>query len=92
MACEFLGEPARFPVGPFRLALMLKQPIVLMLGLYRGGNRYDIYFERLADLRNVPRGQREAVLEESLRRYVQRLEHFCAIEPYNWYNFYDFWK
>lgn len=47
--CTFFGEPARFPVGPFRLAAMLRRPLVLMVGLYRGGNRYDIHFEMLED-------------------------------------------
>jgi predicted LPLAT superfamily acyltransferase len=42
VTCSFLGEAARVPVGPFRLAAMMKRPIVLMFGLYRGGNRYDI--------------------------------------------------
>jgi predicted LPLAT superfamily acyltransferase len=92
IACRFLGEQAQFPSGPFRIACMLKQPLVLMIGLYRGGNRYDVYFERLADMRNVPRAERDEVLGQALRRYVARLEHYCALEPYNWYNFYDFWK
>ena len=92
VACEFLGEQARFPIGPFRVAAMLKRPIVLMFGLYRGGNRYDIFFERLADIREAPRMQRDRFLEGSLRRYVARLEHYCRLAPYNWYNFYDFWK
>lgn len=91
MACSFLGEPARLPVGPFRLAAMLKRPIVLMFGLYRGGNRYDIHFERLADMRGVDRKNRAAVIEQTLRRYVQRLEHYVEIAPYNWFNFYDYW-
>ena len=24
--------------------------------------------------------------------YVARLEHYCRLAPYNWFNFYDFWK
>ena len=92
IACEFLGAPARFPLGPFRIACMLKRPVVLMFGLYRGGNRYDIHFERLADMREVPRAQRDALIEQSIRRYVARIEHYCRSAPYNWYNFYDFWK
>lgn len=92
VACEFLGAEAQFPSGPFRLACMLKQPMLLMIGLYRGGNRYDVYFERLADMRDVPRARRDEVLGQALRAYVARLEHYCALEPYNWYNFYDFWK
>ena len=41
----FLGDLARFPEGPFRMAMLLDRPVVLMLGLYRGGNRYDVHFE-----------------------------------------------
>ena len=92
VTCEFLGEQARFPTGPFRIAAMLKRPMVLMFGLYRGGNRYDIHFERLIDMRQVPRAERDRIREQSLRRYVGRLEHYCRLAPYNWYNFYDFWK
>lgn len=92
VACQFLGEPAHFPSGPFRLAAMLKRPMVLMFGLFRGGNRYDIHFERLVDTWQAPHAGRERLLERALRRYVERLEHYCRDAPYNWYNFYDFWK
>lgn len=81
---SLLGSAATFPIGPFRMAAMLGRPIVLMFGLYRGGCRYDIYFERLCDGSNSP--------EEALRRYVERVEHYCRMAPYNWFNFYDFWK
>lgn len=92
VACQFLGEQAQFPIGPFRMAAILKRPIVLMFGLYRGGNRYDVYFERLVDMGQAPRAKRDLLLEPSLRRYVERLEHYCRLAPYNWLNFYDFWK
>jgi predicted LPLAT superfamily acyltransferase len=91
VACRFLGEQAQFPNGPFRLAAILKRPVVLMFGLYRGGNRYDIYFERLVDAWPAPRTARDLHLEQALHRYVERLEHYCRDAPYNWYNFYDFW-
>ncbi len=80
-AMPFLGSEARFPEGPFRMALMLKHPVVLMFGLYRGGNRYDIHFERLDC----------TTLEDTMDRYVARLEHYCRMAPYNWFNFYRFW-
>jgi predicted LPLAT superfamily acyltransferase len=92
VACDFLGERATLPTGPFRIAMMLKRPVVLMFGLYRGGNRYDIYFERLADLSQTERSQRDAVLKQTLEQYVERIEHYCRLAPYNWFNFYDFWK
>ncbi len=87
----FLGKPAQIPLGPFRIAAIMKRPVILMLGLYRGGNRYDIHFERLVDMTHVERGTRDAVIAEAVRKYVERLEHYCRIAPYNWFNFYDFW-
>jgi predicted LPLAT superfamily acyltransferase len=90
MSCPFFGEPARFPAGPFRLAAMLRRPLVLMVGLYRGGNCYEVHFELLADLRDAGRG-REQTVREILQKYVGRLEHYCRLAPYNWFNFYDYW-
>jgi predicted LPLAT superfamily acyltransferase len=92
MPCPFLGAPARIPVGPFRIAAMLRQPVILMLGVYRGGNRYDIHFEKLADMSDIGRPDRERSIEEALRSYVRRLEHHCRAAPYNWFNFYDYWS
>jgi predicted LPLAT superfamily acyltransferase len=89
---EFLGEAAFFPPAPFRIALALKRPVVLMLGLYRGGNRYELYFEKLFEPADVGRGKRAAVIEDAVRLYAQRLEHYCRRAPYNWFNFYDFWS
>lgn len=92
VSCPFFGDAARFPTGPFRIAAMLDKPVVLMLGLYRGGNRYDIYFEELADTRHTERAQRDRALADAVRSYVARLEHYCRIAPYNWFNFHDVWK
>jgi predicted LPLAT superfamily acyltransferase len=88
----FLGGLAGFSTAPFRIALMLKRPVVLMLGLYRGGNCYDLYFEKLFDPDAVGRAQREALIEQAVRTYAARLEHHCRDAPYNWFNFYDFWN
>ena len=92
VSCPFLGAPARFPDGSFRIAALLKRPVVLMLGIYRGGSRYDIHFEVLADMSGVERADRERAIEDALQRYVARLEHYCRLAPYNWFNFYDFWN
>ena len=81
----FLGAPARFPIGPFRMAALLRRPIVLMVGTYRGDRRYEIVFETISD------GSTATTIEEAMRRYVARLEHHCRQTPYNWFNFYDFW-
>lgn len=88
---SFLGAAAQVPAGPFRIAAIMKRPVVLMFGLYRGGNRYDIHFERLADMSGGGRGTREAAIAQAVENYVERLEHYCRTAPYNWFNFYDYW-
>ncbi len=90
--CSFLGRPASFPLGPFRLARILRRPVLLMLGLYNGGARYDIHFELLGDWTDPPEGDRTLAVEGMLRHYVERLEHHARVAPYNWFNFYDIWK
>jgi predicted LPLAT superfamily acyltransferase len=89
---SFLGEEAAFPIGPFRMAAVLKRPIVFMVGLYRGGRRYDIHFEQLVDFSDVSATGRTDGIERAMRRYAERLQHYCLSAPYNWFNFYDFWR
>jgi predicted LPLAT superfamily acyltransferase len=62
-----------------------------MAGLYRGGNRYHVVFRELADFSSLPRGNRDAEVSEAIRRYAAMLEECCRSDPYNWFNFYDFW-
>ena len=88
----FLGQPASFPIGPFRIAAMLRRPVFFMTGLYLGGNRYRIHFEPLADFSRVEPGARDAAIVQAQAQYVARLEHYCRLAPYNWFNFFDFWQ
>jgi predicted LPLAT superfamily acyltransferase len=90
--CEFLGRHAQFPTGPIRIGILLNRPMLLLFGVYRGANRYDVHIERFA-VPDEARGRaRDAAVDELLRRYVGRLEHYCRMAPYNWFNFYDFWR
>lgn len=90
--CQFLGKEASFPAGPMLLACALRAPVMLAFGLYRGGVRYDVYFECLS--KQVTAGPERRV-EEARRltqRYAERLEHYVKLAPYNWFNFYDYWN
>ena len=87
----FLGEPAPFPVAPWMIASALGLPVLLCLGIYRGGNRYELAFEPLAERVTLPRENRQAALDAYIGAYAARLEHYVREAPYNWFNFYDFW-
>jgi predicted LPLAT superfamily acyltransferase len=88
----FLGQPARFPLGPFRMAAILRRPVIFVVGLYGGGRRYDLHFELLADFSQVPPGGRQTQMDAALERYVFLLEKYGRMAPHNWFNFYDFWQ
>jgi len=88
---DFFGERAGFPVAPYLIASLLEVPVVLCFGLYRGGNRYDLYFETFAEELKIARVQRAAQFGQWAQRYAARLEHYTRLNPYNWFNLYDFW-
>ncbi len=91
-AARFFGEPAQFPVAPHLIAAALELPVVLAFGLYRGGNRYDVYFESFSTGAAILRADRQAQIAELSQRYAARLEYYTRLDPYNWFNFYEFWS
>ncbi len=92
IAANFLGAPAPFPASPWLFAGALRVPVVLAFGLFLGGNRYELHFERFRV--ELPRDRRErtAALSEVAQRFADRLAHFARLAPYNWFNLYDFWE
>ena len=92
---QILGTSANLPRGPFRMAAVLRRPVVFMTGLYLGGNRYAIHFDTLADFSSVARAERaerDAAVDAAIARYAALLEQYCRKAPYNWFNFFDFWQ
>ena len=92
VGCSLLGDKIQLPSMPWLLANLLQVPIVCCFGLYCGKNNYTIYFEATAEKPPVARKQRAKFAAESAQEYCQRMEHYLALQPYNWFNFYDFWK
>lgn len=86
-----LGATAAFAAGPFLLAHALGCPIVLMIAVRRDDATYEIFAEQLADKVWLPRGERAQRLTELARRYAERLEAYCLVATYQWFNFFDFW-
>ena len=64
----------------------------LAFGLYEEPNRYALYCEPFAERVVLPRASRADALAAYAARYAARLEHYCRLAPYNWFNFYDFWS
>ena len=91
-ACDFLGAPAQFPLGPLVLAGAVGAPVITFFGLCEGGTRYEVFLEELSDGIAVAKAGREAWALQCLARYVEGLERYARRSPYNWFNFYDYWN
>lgn len=89
---NLLGATAGLPSGPFRMAALLRRPVVFMVGLYMGDNRYQVHFETLADFSETPRNEREQAVEMAIARYTDLLNQYTRLAPYNWFNFFDYWQ
>ena len=91
-AVTMLGESAYLPVGPMRAAAVLRRPVLFMAGLYRGKNHYHVVFAQVADFSTTPAGGRDAAVRAAIERYAALLDRYCRMDPYNWFNFFDFWR
>ncbi|HEX7928250.1 MAG TPA: lipid A biosynthesis acyltransferase [bacterium] len=89
--CQLLGGTVTLPTAPILLAHRLEVPILLFFGLYRGGNRYDVYFETFAPRVTLDDRRRAEQVQAWMQRFADRIAIHAQDAPYNWFNFYDVW-
>jgi predicted LPLAT superfamily acyltransferase len=87
----FLGKPAPFPIGAYVLASLLQCPTYTLFALRRGGSA-EMHFELFRESIRLPRRARAAALQTLAQDYAARLERYCCAAPFQWFNFYDFWR
>jgi len=88
----FLGRQTPFPLGPFLLQAALGCPMLLSTCVRTGHGRYAASTEPFAPAAMVPRSERMKYAEELAQRYAAALERECLRTPYQWFNFFDFWR
>ena len=88
--CQFFGEPAPFPIGPYILATVLSVPIIMLVCIRQDGF-YHAYFETLSEPASLSRSERKAAVAKTVQKFASRLEYYACKEPLQWFNFYDFW-
>jgi predicted LPLAT superfamily acyltransferase len=91
LAQDFLGASARFPLGPYVIASLLRCPLVAMLNSQRG-ERFHLRVAQLADKVTLPRGNRAGAAGALAERFVALLEAECRAAPFQWFNFFPFWS
>ena len=89
---SFLGDLVAFPTAPYWLAGLLECPLFFMVALREEGGLYRVFAEVLAEKVQLGRGKREENIRKLVASYASRLEHYCDMAPYQWFNFFDFWN
>jgi predicted LPLAT superfamily acyltransferase len=74
------------------IAASLKVPLIVFFGIYQGSNRYEIYFELLAKEIVLNPAHRQEEIQLWMQKYANILEKQVLANPYNWFNFYDYWQ
>ena len=88
---DFLGKKAKFPVGPYLLAALLGTPCFLMFST-KANQKDNVYVELFREKIEIPNKKlREELFTNLAADYAKRLEKYCLINPWLWFNFYPFW-
>jgi len=88
---SFIGEMASFPQGPFVIPWLLKAPTFMFI-CSKKGKKYEVNCEKFCDVDDFQKIKRNVFIDNISSRYVKNLEKHCLKDPWQWYNFYDFWK
>jgi predicted LPLAT superfamily acyltransferase len=89
LTASFLGEPARFPMGPFLLASKFKVPVSYVFAVKESNLHYHLFASQIKDYTAVAKND---IMPQMLTEYVNEIEKKVKQYPEQWFNYYDFWE
>ena len=89
LIANFLGEPARFPMGPFLLASKFKVPVSYVFAVKESNLHYHLFSSPVKDYSAVAKND---IMQQMLNEYVAEIEKKITKYPEQWFNYYDFWE
>jgi predicted LPLAT superfamily acyltransferase len=88
----FFGRPADFPTGPYLMALMTGAPVIQTFAMRDGVDRYRFFCHAAGRVSVDSRAERTRRVGACAAEFAGRLESVLKDYPFQWYNFYPFWK
>ncbi len=96
MRRKFLGKDADFPYGVFLLAALLNVPTYYVFGLRTRSAalfpKNNMFVHKSNVSFDCSRNERAERIESLCTEFVQILEKYTMEYPFQFYNFYNFWK
>lgn len=90
ITCNFLGEIANFPMGPFALAATKEVEVLTLFIMKEKKKNYRIFVKNITvHQQNIEKKEK---IQQLTANYVKELEKIVKLYPTQWFNFYDFWK
>ncbi len=86
---DFLGSPAKFPLGPFLLAAKFKVPVAFVFALKETMFHYHFFSTEAKDYGAY---EKEEAIAQMLKGFANAMEEKVKTYPEQWFNYYDFWK
>ncbi|CAO4835909.1 MAG: hypothetical protein CNLJKLNK_00516 [Holosporales bacterium] len=88
---SFLGEDAPFSQGPYILASLLECPVYTVMAV-KNKDQYKVDIHLFAEKITLDRPKRQEQLFFYCQKYAYYLEEYAKKYPFQWYNFFNFWK
>ena len=89
MTTLFLGQEAKFPMGPFLLASTFKVPVSFVFAVKESRRHYHLF---ATEAKSYSDPARAVVLQKMLEDFSKEMENKVKKYPEQWYNYYNFWK
>jgi predicted LPLAT superfamily acyltransferase len=89
--CDFMGSRARFPLGPYMMALQREVPTIATFVMKESAYRYQVYIRRIQtdDRQFANRTEQAANLAQ---HFASEIEAILKQYPEQWFNYYEFWN
>lgn len=96
VTCRFLGADAKFPQGPFSMALTRDCPMLGVWVMKRNWHTYHIVIRDIGEAVRATEAwasaKKPARLQLMADEYACQLEQVVRQYPTQWFNYYEFWQ
>ena len=89
LATNFLGEMAKFPMGPFVLAAKFKVPVSFVFAVKENNLHYHFFASKIKTYDHLEKG---LVMQQMLNDFANEMEVKVKQYPEQWFNYYNFWS